>query len=71
MKSAAEQDLRIPQIEYDLARRVPEIARGCAIRTNYGEIEIASGWLAERLQVEVTRLLKQHLTCLKKLQVTA
>lgn len=61
----------IPQIEYDLARRVPEIARGCTLHTNYGNIIIEAGWMAERLQVEVTRLLKQRIATLKKLQVEA
>ncbi len=61
----------IPQLEYDLARRVPEIARGCTLRTNYGDIAIDAGWMADRLQVEVTRLLKQKIATLKKLQVEA
>lgn len=58
----------IPRIEYDLARRVPEIARGCTLHTNYGDIAIPPGWMADRLQVEVERLLKEHLKTQKKVQ---
>lgn len=46
-------------IDYALAKQVPEMARGFTIQTNYGDIVFESGWAAERLQVEVTRLLKE------------
>ena len=45
-------------ISYALAKQVPDMARGFAIHTNYGDITIEPGWMAERIAQHVRRVLQ-------------
>ena len=49
------------QLDYALAKQVPDMARGFAIHTNYGDITIPPGWMAERIQRHVERVLQVEL----------
>ena len=42
-------------ISYALAKQVPDMKRGFAISTNYGDIVIEAGWMADQIakQVEI------------------
>ena len=53
---AAEQAL-----QYALAKQVPDMARGFTIATAYGDITIPPGWMAERIQHHVERVLQVEL----------
>ena len=54
--SAAEQAL-----QYALAKQVPDMARGFTIHTTYGDITIPPGWMADRIQRHVERVLQVEL----------
>lgn len=45
-------------ISYALAKQVHDMARGFAIHTNYGDITIPPGWMAERIAQHVRRVLQ-------------
>ena len=53
--------LQEQQLSYALAKQVPDMARGFAIHTNYGDITIPPGWMAERIQRHVERVLQVEL----------
>lgn len=48
-------------LQYALAKQVPEMARGFTIATAYGDITIPPGWMAERIQRHVERVLQVEL----------
>lgn len=48
-------------IQYALAKQVPDMARGFTIATNYGDITIPPGWMAERIQSQVELALQVEL----------
>ena len=48
-------------LQYALAKQVPDMARGFTIATAYGDITIPSGWMAERIQHHVERVLQVEL----------
>jgi hypothetical protein len=48
-------------IEYALARQVPEMCRGFTVSTNYGAITIPPGWIADRMQEHLERALRCEL----------
>lgn len=48
-------------LQYALAKQVPDMARGFAIHTNYGDITIPPGWMAERIQRHVECVLQVEL----------
>ena len=54
--SVAEQAL-----QYALAKQVPDMARGFTIATNYGDITIPPGWMADRIRNHVERVLQVEL----------
>ena len=48
-------------IEYALARQVPEMHRGFTVATNYGDIVIERGWMADRMTEAMQRSLQSEL----------
>jgi hypothetical protein len=48
------------QTEYALAKQVPDMARGCAIQTNYGEIALSPNEAAKLAKV-VEKLLHKRM----------
>lgn len=48
-------------LQYALAKQVPDMARGFTIATAYGDITIPPGWMAERIQCHVERVLQVEL----------
>ena len=46
---------------YALAKQVPAMERGFTIHTNYGDITIPPGWMADRIQRHVERVLQVEL----------
>jgi hypothetical protein len=48
------------QTEYALAKQVPDMARGCTIHTNYGEIELAPDEAATLAKI-VEKLLNKRM----------
>ena len=48
-------------ISYALSKQVPDMARGFTIHTNYGDITIEAGWMADRISDHVTRTLQSEL----------
>ena len=45
------------QLGYALAKQVPDMSRGFTIHTNYGDITIEQGWMADRIQARVACVL--------------
>jgi len=48
------------QTQYALAKQVPDMARGCTIHTNYGELKLSPDEAA-KLAKAVEKLLKKRL----------
>ena len=48
-------------IQYALSRHIPDMERGFSIVTNYGEVIVPSGPVANRIKALVKRLLEQEL----------
>ena len=48
-------------IQYALSRHIPDMDRGFSIVTNYGEVIVPSGPVANRITALVKRLLEQEL----------
>lgn len=61
--SLQEQQLSLQeqQLSYALAKQVPDMARGFTIATNYGDITIPPGWMAERIRSHVEHVLQVEL----------
>ena len=59
--SEASPSLQEQQLNYALAKQVPDMARGFTIATSYGDITIPPGWMAERIQRHVERVLQVEL----------
>ncbi len=51
-------------ISYALAKQVPEMTRGFAISTNYGDIVIEAGWMADQIAKQVEIALRCELLAL-------
>lgn len=49
------------QLQYALAKQVPAMVRGFAIATDFGDITIPPGWMAERIALHVQRVLQVEL----------
>lgn len=54
------------RISYALAKQVPDMERGFAIATNYGDITFESGPGAERIRKAVEKELQRQLKKLEK-----
>ena len=50
-----------PDIEYALAKQIPDMARGFTVATSYGDITIPPGKLARHLQANMERALVREL----------
>lgn len=48
-------------ISYALSRHIPDMARGFTIATNYGELDVPCGPVAERITALVKQLLEKEL----------
>ena len=48
-------------IRHALSRHIPDMERGFSIVTNYGEVIVPSGPVANRIKALVKRLLEQEL----------
>jgi len=59
--TTAQPSLQEQQLSYALAKQVPDMARGFSIHTSYGDITIPPGWMAERIQQHVQRVLQVEL----------
>ena len=44
-------------LSYAIAKQVPDMSRGFTIQTNYGDITVPSGWMADRIQERVACVL--------------
>lgn len=56
-------------IEYALTRQVPEMPRGFTVTTNYGDIVIEPGWMADRMTEAMQRALQCELMELDRTNV--
>lgn len=52
------------EIEYSLAKRVPDMERGFTIATNYGDLRFEAGPGAERVRAAVEKALQAELKAL-------
>lgn len=57
-RSATPPSLPEAPLQYALAKQVPAMARGFAIATDYGDITIPPGWMADRIALHVQRVLQ-------------
>lgn len=48
-------------LTYALSKQVPDMARGFTIATNYGDITVPPGWMADRIQGHVKLVLEAEL----------
>jgi hypothetical protein len=53
-------------LEYSLAKRVPDMARGFTVSTNYGDITIPAGRVADAVARALTRALQCELLAATK-----
>lgn len=54
-------------IHYALAKQVPDMKnRGFTIGTSYGQVDIAPGWMADRMAEHLTRALQCELLHLER-----
>lgn len=63
--SKAQPTLREIHLAYAIAKKVPDMARGFTVHTNYGDIAIA-GQLAKRVQALVRNALLKDLSRLER-----
>lgn len=49
------------KIEYALAKQVPDMARGFVVHTNYGDITIPPGRMADRIKAQLECALQREL----------
>lgn len=54
------------RLSYALSRQVPDMDRGFTLHTTYGEIAVAAGPLAERIQAIVREALQNELAALEQ-----
>jgi hypothetical protein len=64
--SQAGPSLHEQQLSYALAKQVPDMARGFTIHTNYGDLTIPPGWMAERIQSHAEHVLRAELKAIQE-----
>lgn len=53
------------RLSYALSRQVPDMDRGFTVVTNYGEIEVVAGPVAERIQAAIREAIQKELAALE------
>lgn len=64
-RSGSEVGMPPAAIEYALVRQVPEMTRGFTVSTNYGDIVIPPGWMADRMAEQFKKALTAEQLWLK------